>query len=605
MVVPAGLLSGGVTANAATVCPAIGGDTDCGVVITINDAGAQVSVTGQGPYDGADDTLVGVVNNSKRPLRSLILSSSSDIFGFDGDGLTSYGGAGNASDSTGYGGPNANFSAINAGMTSGTVNFVTPIPVGGSTYFGLENSVANAISCEDAVNGSVTQSATGPNVSATFTPNKGLTIAQAAQLCGFQNFDWVQKVTSLPDPSPFFARNLNGAFNSKVKGAVRITSHDTPFSDPPQGGGYTYQGNTPDNSYPFYYDVATELPGQQTSTTMSFGDRPADPCLPGGPSANKAKCLNKVAPDGSAVSFVTHLAGVNSDGSATDLGIGFTWNSNYSGVAGQVSLKSPAAPAANGTGTGGVTITSVTPDTTYQYDGLTVTGLNGTTAGPAATMLVYSGAPALASGQLGTLSARLSTTTSVPIEGRKVTLTLGLGTGARHCSAVTRATGLASCKVKVAGRLGAVNVTAQFAGDSTYAAAATAAKVVVFAYAKAGAYVVGDISAGTMLPGGQVTFWSDKWAQQNKLSGGPAPASFHGFEYTDPMPVCNDHDQWRAQPASSQAAPPRSIPAYTVVIVASKARLTKRGIVGNEVAYLIVATNPKVKGTGTIVASLC
>src|SRR6202042_3363098 len=97
------------------------------------------------------------------------------------------------------------------------------------------------------------------NINLTFTPNQGLSLAQAAQLCGFTGFDWVQKITRQDDPSKFFARNLGGKFNPAVKGPVRLTSKTTPYSDPPPGGGYTYTP-TPDNSYPFYYDPAVDLP---------------------------------------------------------------------------------------------------------------------------------------------------------------------------------------------------------------------------------------------------------------------------------------------------------------------------------------------------------
>jgi hypothetical protein len=66
--------------RALAQCPAFGADTTCGAVITIIQTGnspcpatgcATVTFTGQGPYDGADDTLIGVVNNSSVPITSL------------------------------------------------------------------------------------------------------------------------------------------------------------------------------------------------------------------------------------------------------------------------------------------------------------------------------------------------------------------------------------------------------------------------------------------------------------------------------------------------------------------------------------------------------
>ena len=47
------LLSGSSLAQ----CPAVGHDSTCGTLITVTDSGASVSFTGQGPYDGVDDTF--------------------------------------------------------------------------------------------------------------------------------------------------------------------------------------------------------------------------------------------------------------------------------------------------------------------------------------------------------------------------------------------------------------------------------------------------------------------------------------------------------------------------------------------------------------------
>ena len=82
-------------------CPAFGADTTCGAIITIVQTGnapcpptgcATVTFTGQGPYDGSDDTLVGVVNNSNLPVSSIQLASNNGAFGFDGDGIDTFGG---------------------------------------------------------------------------------------------------------------------------------------------------------------------------------------------------------------------------------------------------------------------------------------------------------------------------------------------------------------------------------------------------------------------------------------------------------------------------------------------------------------------------------
>src|SRR4051812_35843407 len=78
-----------------TQCPPVGLDTGCGILLTITSASggiagaftvvAATSPT-QPPYEGSEDTLIGVLNNSGVTVNSLALSSTTDIFGFDGDG---------------------------------------------------------------------------------------------------------------------------------------------------------------------------------------------------------------------------------------------------------------------------------------------------------------------------------------------------------------------------------------------------------------------------------------------------------------------------------------------------------------------------------------
>ena len=140
----------------ASICPGVGQDAQCGFVIIVQDSGLSLYFTGEGPYDGQDDALVGVLNLSSNAVHSLNLSSDQDIMGFDGDGLTTYviqGGngrkvPGNASDQTGYGGPNAYYSNINAANTAGAVNFITPIAANnGTAYFALENTLTAATTC--------------------------------------------------------------------------------------------------------------------------------------------------------------------------------------------------------------------------------------------------------------------------------------------------------------------------------------------------------------------------------------------------------------------------------------------------------------------------
>src|SRR5690348_1598166 len=77
----------------AGICPAVGLASDCGVVINVTAASGGVatafSVTNVGngnPYDGVEDTLVGLTNNSGATLTSINLSAPSSAFAFFFDG---------------------------------------------------------------------------------------------------------------------------------------------------------------------------------------------------------------------------------------------------------------------------------------------------------------------------------------------------------------------------------------------------------------------------------------------------------------------------------------------------------------------------------------
>ena len=87
--------------------------TDAGARVTVLEAapehlrGGNTYFTGGGfrfPYDGIEDTLIGVQNNSSTPLSSLPLASTdgAQLFGFDGDGIGNYG-------PTGYEGPGCEY----------------------------------------------------------------------------------------------------------------------------------------------------------------------------------------------------------------------------------------------------------------------------------------------------------------------------------------------------------------------------------------------------------------------------------------------------------------------------------------------------------------
>jgi PEP-CTERM motif len=161
-ILSAATLAGG-SANAVPTapCPNINGVTTCNVIITAGPGGSFVTtVPNSNPYDGSDDNLVGIVNNSGSTITQLSFIGSGNgggLFAFDGDGLQFYNSAaGGAPDGSGYGGrvsSTANFDLTGATDSftnihtttvfddSGTVVFGGGgIPNGGSAYFSLESA---------------------------------------------------------------------------------------------------------------------------------------------------------------------------------------------------------------------------------------------------------------------------------------------------------------------------------------------------------------------------------------------------------------------------------------------------------------------------------
>jgi hypothetical protein len=117
--------------------------TACNITVTLN-SGNTVSLTAgpQSNYDGADDTLIGVINNTGGTVTSIHVTTAGGaqaIFHFDGDGIATYVAA--ATDASGYAGPNTSFANINAAQTVGDVFFTGGLADGASAYFSLEDQI--------------------------------------------------------------------------------------------------------------------------------------------------------------------------------------------------------------------------------------------------------------------------------------------------------------------------------------------------------------------------------------------------------------------------------------------------------------------------------
>ena len=123
----------------------------CNLAIVKNADGSFTIVSGNPVgYDGQEDQIIGVVNNSNTTITSINLSAASATppppFAFDGDGICAYQPFVSNSQpcnnvGSGYLGGASSFTNVNAAMTSGIVNFAPGIPPGGTSYFSLEGPV--------------------------------------------------------------------------------------------------------------------------------------------------------------------------------------------------------------------------------------------------------------------------------------------------------------------------------------------------------------------------------------------------------------------------------------------------------------------------------
>jgi len=149
------------SATAFNVCPNVGFDTaGCQLLITVtavNGSGAATAWTvttnpsNLGPFDGVEDTLIGITNSASGTLTSISLTGGvgSGVFAFDGDGacIGTYSpgptaaqcpvGGFTGADPFDYASAGASFGAYTA--DSGIVN--VSLANGASTWFDLEGVI--------------------------------------------------------------------------------------------------------------------------------------------------------------------------------------------------------------------------------------------------------------------------------------------------------------------------------------------------------------------------------------------------------------------------------------------------------------------------------
>jgi hypothetical protein len=256
-----------------TVCPPVGVVMGCGVVVTLNANGTTAiaqNPNSDGVYDGSDDTLIGVVNNSGHPLSALPLTSSTAAFGFESDGpctVTPPPASGcNAADTTGYGGPGVTYSNISADTMSGTVDFSPAVANGGSSWFGLEDTLTSStLSVPSAVAITADTATVAPSVSDGYTVTVSNTSAAAFDLSTIVDtlpagFTYTGPTTGGITAAPTIAGAMltwTGPFTVPANGTLQFHFNVTVSSTP---GSYTdsVTGNT----------TATLTPATATATIM-------------------------------------------------------------------------------------------------------------------------------------------------------------------------------------------------------------------------------------------------------------------------------------------------------------------------------------------------
>jgi hypothetical protein len=240
---------------AFTQCPPVYRDTSCQFLFTVTDSETSVEADPtQGPYEGIEDALIGVQNNSSKAISSLPISAEAPLFGFEIDGIctpgeppvpsgcqvltynsseeklanagepcpsafngepcgfpepagepagvtfpegilfTGYGKQKNPI--TGYEGPTSwftgivKFGAFEYG--SGVVNFSPAIPPGGSTYFSLESPPAGGFGGASTL---TTTLSGGGHTGASISVVTGTPVTDTATLGGEGSANATGKVT--------------------------------------------------------------------------------------------------------------------------------------------------------------------------------------------------------------------------------------------------------------------------------------------------------------------------------------------------------------------------------------------------------------------------
>lgn len=255
-------------------------------------------------------------------------------------------------------------------------------------------------------------------------------------------------------------------------------------------------------------------------------------------------------------------------------------------------------------------------------------GTNTVTVIKAPTTSTYTAPSIVVNGLSATLSGTVSTSLGSGLTGQTATLTVGSGGEANSCTGTITASGSVSCTIptlKVCSS-GTLPVTVSYGGSAYYGSSSSSFTVIVAAAPSAGAFVVGNLSAGTppstmpsgIVSGNTVNFWGSQYWKNNSFSGVlNAPASMKGYidngASDEAIPVLQPSacgKQWVTDPGNS-SHPPATIPTYMLVIVSSTENKLGSQEYGDVKHILVVQVSPGYgpapghDGWGKIVGWLC
>jgi hypothetical protein len=590
----AGTASAAPTTPPFTECPPIGLDTGCAILIVLNDNGVQILTDpAQGPYDGVEDTLIGVLDNTTgTTITSVPLSGSSAVFGFDGDGICSPNNptqpfspgppdanaavgpcTDNGKDTSigGYGGANSYFTNINGAQTSGTVNFITALGPGQTTYFSLEGNITASdinIVSGTSVPISAVEGASFTGTVANFSSTNTSTLASQYTA----SIDWGDGGSStgtVAGGSGSFTVSGTHTYAEEGSYTATITITDTS------------SGNTTSVQSPVTVADAALTAGTLTAT--------------GGVEGSTASSASFAFTDANA-------GATTADFTATcDWGDGSTNSGTVTGSAGSFSVDCGSSHTYAEEGSSTVTV-SVSDD-----GGSTTSGSTSVTVADAPLTSVCA-AMAVSPQAFGGSTA---TFTDADVNGIVTDYSASIDWGDGSSSAGSISGGPGTGPYTVTGShtylsTGPFTIKTKIddAGGSTTTATC---QTLVFAFAPGrGGFVVGD---GNSAVGTAVTFWSSQWQKANSLSGGAAPAAFKGYALNPATPACRT--SWSTDPGNSAPPPSGPLPAYMGVIVSSSITQSGSQISGDTPHIVVVKTNPGYgpapghAGTGTVVAQFC